>query len=89
MALGARPAQVLSAVLGRILVLCGTGISLGTVVTLGGARFLSAVLYGVGPRDPLTYLAAVVLLTGVAVMACWNPAVRAIRIDPARTLREE
>src|SRR6476661_6483474 len=55
MALGARPAQVLSTVLKRTLVLCAAGISIGTIITLAAARLLSTVLYGVSPRDPATY----------------------------------
>ena len=89
MALGARPAQVLSSVLKRTLVLCVVGISIGTLITLAAARWLSAILYGVSPRDPATYITAVLLLTAVGLLACWSPATRAIRIDPVRTLRED
>jgi ABC-type antimicrobial peptide transport system permease subunit len=89
MALGARPAQVLSSVLTRTLALCGTGVVIGTVATLAASRLLSAILYGVSPRDPATYVTAILLLTIVGLLACWTPAARAIRIDPARTLREE
>jgi len=89
MALGARPVQVLRPVLARTLVLCAAGISIGTVITLAAARLLSAILYGVSPRDPATYITAILLLTGVGLLACWEPAARAMRIDPARALREE
>jgi predicted permease len=89
MALGAKPVQLLSSVLARTLVLCAIGISTGTLITFATARFLSAILYGVSPRDPITYITAILMLTLVGVLACWNPAARAIRIDPARTLREE
>jgi predicted permease len=89
MALGARSAQVLSSVLLRTVVLCGAGIVLGTVVTLAAGRLLSAILYGVSPRDPITYATAVVVMAAVALGACWNPAARAIHVDPARTLREQ
>lgn len=89
MALGARSGQVLSSVFGRTLVLCAAGISIGTGVTLFAGRLLSAVLYGVSPRDPATYVIAVVLMVGVACLAAWNPAARAIRINPALTIREE
>jgi ABC-type antimicrobial peptide transport system permease subunit len=71
------------------LALCGAGISIGTLITLGAARLLSAILYGVSPRDPATYITAVLLLTAVGVLACWNPAAKAMQIDPARVLREE
>jgi ABC-type antimicrobial peptide transport system permease subunit len=89
MALGARPVQVLRPILARTLALCGAGISIGTLITLGAARLLSAILYGVSPRDPATYITAVLLLTAVGVLACWNPAAKAMQIDPARVLREE
>jgi ABC-type antimicrobial peptide transport system permease subunit len=81
--------QVLRPVLARTLVLCAAGISIGTLITLAAARLLSAILYGVSPRDPATYVTAVLLLTAVGLLACWNPAARAMRIDPARALREE
>ncbi len=89
MALGAQPVQVLSSVLTRTLVLCAVGILLGTLVTLAAGQLLSAVLYGVSPRDPATYAIALVLMTAVALLACWNPAARAVRIDPATALREQ
>ncbi len=89
MALGAQPVQVLWSVLRRTLVLCAVGISIGTIVTLAAGRLLSAVLYGLGPRDPITYITAFLLMTAVALLACWNPAARAVHIDPARTLREQ
>ena len=89
MALGARPAQVLSAVLKRTLVLCATGLTIGLAVTLAGGRMLGAILYGVSPRDPATYVTAILLMASVAILASWNPAARAVHVDPARTLREE
>jgi predicted permease len=89
MALGARRKHVLSSLLGRTLVLCAAGTCVGTIVTLAAGRLLSAVLYGVSPRDPVTYSAALLLMIAVALLACWTPAVRAIRTDPARALREE
>ena len=89
MALGARQSQVLSSVLGRTLTLCAIGVALGSALTFAAGHLLSAVLYGVSPRDPVTYVTAVALISGVAILACWQPAARAIHIDPACTLREE
>lgn len=89
MALGARQSQVLSSVLGRTLLLCIIGVALGSALTLAAGHLLSAVLYGMSPHDPITYFTAVLLMSGVALLACWQPAARAIHIDPARTLREE
>ncbi len=89
MALGARPAQVLSAVLRRTLLLCAAGLSIGIAATLATGRMLGAILYGVDPRDPATYAVAIVLMAVVAFAASWNPATRAVHVDPARTLREQ
>ena len=73
----------------RIFELCAVGISIGTIITLAAGGLLSAVLYGVSPRDPATYAIALLLMLFVALLASWNPAARAIRIDPARPLREQ
>lgn len=89
MALGARPGQVLSSVLRRTVILCAIGISVGTLITLAAGKLLSAVLYGVSPRDPITYVTALGIMIAVALVACWHPAVRAIRVDAARALREQ
>ena len=88
-ALGARPIQVLSSVLMRTILLCAAGISIGTTVTLAAGRLLSAVLYGISPRDPVTYGVTILLITGIALLACWIPATRAVRIDPTTALREQ
>ena len=50
---------------------------------------MSSLLFGVSPRDPLTLVAAAVLLAIVSLLACWIPARRAARIDPAIALRYE
>jgi predicted permease len=89
MALGARRQQVLTSLLGRTLMLCGVGISIGAVATLAAGQFLKAVLFDVSPRDPLSYGLVLMLMIGVAVSACLVPASRAIRIDPLRALRED
>jgi ABC-type antimicrobial peptide transport system permease subunit len=89
MALGARRAQVLSSLLMRTLKLCALGILLGVAATLAAGKVLSAVLYDISPRDPLTYGLGLCLMVGVALAALWTPAMRAIRIDPTRALRED
>jgi predicted permease len=89
MALGAQPFQVVSSIFGRTLLLCAIGISLGTIVTLVAGKLLSAILYGFSPYDPVSYIIALLLMTAVALAASWNPATRAIRIDPAHSLREQ
>ena len=89
MALGARHGQVLSSLLSRTMVLCAVGISIGFIITLAAGGLLSAVLYGVSPRDPFTYFAVLCVMVLVSLTACWMPASRAIRIDPMRALRED
>ncbi len=89
LAIGAAPADVL-----RLILRNGIGLALiGVVVGSGGAlllgRALASQLYGVSPSDPLTLLAVGASLLIVATMACWLPARRATRIDPARTLRAD
>jgi len=89
MALGARPYDVLSLVLrqGMGLTIVGlvVGIGIGSVAT----RVLSDMLYGVTPRDPLTFVGVPALLLLVAFLACYIPARRATRIDPLVALRYE
>ncbi len=89
MALGARAGEVLQLILRRTVTLCFIGALTGTALAFGSARLFSAVLYGISPRDPITYVVALLLMTAIAVVACWYPARRAIRIDPAQTLREQ
>ena len=89
MALGARPPDVL-----RIVVRQGVGLSvvgaiIGILVALGATRYLASLLYGVRPFDPPTFLAVALLLSLVALAACYIPARRASRVDPMVALRYE
>ena len=52
-------------------------------------RMLASLLFGVGPTNPLTYIAVSAVMLSVAALACYLPAVRATRIDPLRALRSE
>ncbi len=88
-ALGAQTSQILSAVFRRTLVLCAIGLSVGVIITLITGQLLTAVLYGISPHDPAAYGSALLLMSAVALLACWHPALRAIRTEPSRTLREE
>jgi predicted permease len=89
LALGARPAEVLGMVLRSGMRLAGLGVAVGVVGALVLARVMSSLLYGVAPHDPLTFAAAAVVLLGVALVACLVPARRAMRVDPAVSLRAE
>jgi predicted permease len=88
MALGTTPAGVVRLVLARVALLVGGGLVIGTVVSLWAAGLARALLYGVAPRDPLTFVGAAGVLAIVALVAGLIPAIRASCIDPAVVLRD-
>jgi predicted permease len=88
-ALGAQAGTVRRQFLREGLVLAGAGIAIGVAVSLALTRAMSALLFGVGPMDPVTYAAVSAGLAGVALLATWVPARRASRVDPAVALRRE
>jgi predicted permease len=87
MALGAQPGDVRRLFLRHGLVLTSVGISVGTVVATFLTRVMSALLFGVTPTDPLTYVVASAALAAAALVATYLPARRASRIDPIVALR--
>jgi putative ABC transport system permease protein len=87
-ALGATRAGIVGLVMRRALAAAGTGAALGVIGTLATSRWLSSLLFGVSPRDPLTIAAATVLLGVVALAACVIPTRRALNIDPASAVRD-
>jgi predicted permease len=89
LALGANARHVVRMVLARSFVLVAIGIALGLAGALGASRLLSGMLYGVSPTDPLTFVAAPLVLVAVALLAAWIPARRAARVDPMIALRAE
>jgi putative ABC transport system permease protein len=89
MALGAEAGDVLGLVLGRAAILTVVGIAIGTAFALALTRFLGALLYGVEPGDPLTFISVAVLLGAVALLAGYIPARRATRVDAMEALRAE
>src|SRR5256712_6061344 len=88
MALGAGASNLLRLVLARGLALTAGGVLLGASVALGLTRLLGNLLYKVSPRDPLAFGSAFVVMTIAALAACFLPAWRATRTDPARALRD-
>ena len=89
MALGAQPFDVLRLVLRQGMGLTIAGLIVGIGIGLIATRVLSDMLYGVTPRDPLTFIGVPALLLLVAFLACYIPARRATRIDPLVALRYE
>jgi len=89
MALGARPPDVLRIVVRQGAGLSAVGAIIGILVALGATRYLASLLYGVRPFDPPTFLAVALLLSFVALAACYIPARRASRVDPLVALRYE
>jgi putative ABC transport system permease protein len=88
-ALGAQEGDILRLVGKLMLKLTCIGIVIGVALGIGVMRLISTFLYGVKPTDPLTYLAVAIFLAGIAVVACYLPARRAIHVDPLVALRYE
>jgi putative ABC transport system permease protein len=88
MALGATQAGVLKLILQEGLSLVLTGLLIGFAAALPVGRLLSGMLYGVGASDPTSVAGAALLLSAVALLACYLPARWASRVDPLVALRE-
>jgi predicted permease len=89
MAIGATRAGVLGMVLKESLLICIVGAGVGVAVSLVATRLISSRLYGVSPTDPLTIVAATLLMISVAALAGFIPAHRAAKVDPIVALRFE
>lgn len=89
MAIGASSSDVQRLFVRRGLMLTGIGLVVGVVAALGVMRLITALLYGVTPFDPLTYVVVVLTLGTVSLLATWLPARQASLVDPAIALRSE
>jgi len=89
MALGAGKGAVIKMVIGQGIKLALIGMAIGLAGALGLTRFLSGLLYGVKPSDPLTLVAVSALLIAVAFLACYIPARQAAKVDPLAALRHD
>ncbi len=87
--LGASRKDVMRMILGQGMRMTLIGVGIGIAAALGLTRLITKMIYGVGASDPLTFAGVAVLLTAVALCACYIPARRAMRVDPMVALRYE
>jgi putative ABC transport system permease protein len=87
MSLGADRGRVQRMILREGGVLLAIGLVLGVVGALFSARVIQGLLFGVAPYDPTTFIGVAVMMAAIGIIACWIPALRAARIDPAITMR--
>jgi ABC-type antimicrobial peptide transport system permease subunit len=88
-AIGASHGQIIGLILRQGLWKTGVGLAAGLVGAFFLSRYLSSLLFEVTSADPASYCAVLLLLTGVALLACWLPARRAAKVDPIIALRAE
>jgi putative ABC transport system permease protein len=89
MALGAQRRDILTMVLAEGLKLAAIGVAIGAAGALALTRLLKTFLYATAPSDPIVFAGAALLLVGVALLACYVPARRAMQLDPVSSLRQD
>ena len=89
LALGAERGAVVRMLLGEAARVVGPGLAIGLVAALGLSRFLRTLVFGVTPSDPVTVIAGLALIAGVALFSCWLPARRGSAIAPAEAIRTD
>jgi putative ABC transport system permease protein len=88
-ALGAKPGDLLGMILRQGMTLVVAGLAIGLASAFGLTRMMKALLFQVEPTDPVTFMGVSLALAAAALLACYIPARRALRIDPLRALRTE
>jgi predicted permease len=88
-ALGARPPEVVRLIIGQGLRVTAAGIAIGLLISVLASRLIGSLIQGVSPTDAITWSSAVAVWIAVALLACWVPARRAVRVEPTVALREE
>jgi ABC-type antimicrobial peptide transport system permease subunit len=89
MALGAQRGRIAAMVLRETLLLVGLGMVAGVSAAFFASRLIASQLFGLKPGDPVTFLAACVVMIAVTMIASYIPARRAASVDPMRALRSE
>lgn len=89
MAVGARPSQIIRLVLGRTLVLLGTGAVIGLLLAVAAGSVLASIVYTASPHDPVVLMAVIAAVGLLGLLSSWAPTRRALRVEPTIALRHE
>ena len=88
LALGARPRNIFTQVVAQGMLLALIGVAVGAIGAFGLTRLIASLLFEVTADDPVTFFLTAILLTAVALLACWTPARRAMKTDPLLAIRQ-